>query len=99
LLVTVGAAGIAFTTAAVVAVTAPQPTTVAVTVYVPLAPTGALPILGFCVTVLNAFGPDQLYDAPAMLLAVNCNVLPAHKGPLLNAFNVGAAVTLTSVVT
>lgn len=60
LAVTVGVAGTAFTTTAVVAAALVHPPTVAVTVYVPAMAAVAPVRTGFCVVDVNVEGPVQL---------------------------------------
>jgi len=57
LLPAVGVAGTGLTVTTVVDTALAQPTTVAVTEYVPLAAIVAEGIEGFCVDEVNAFGP------------------------------------------
>jgi hypothetical protein len=99
LLPAVGAAGIGFTTTTIVPAGPAQPTTVAVTLYVPDANTVAPTIDGFCNAELKLFGPVQEYVAPAIKLAVKFKVLPSQIGPLLPAVGaIGVGFTTTRVV-
>ena len=60
-----------------------------------LAPT----ILGFCKVDVNAFGPLQLYVAPAIKLAFKFNVWPAQMVELLVATGaIGSGLIVTDVV-
>jgi len=98
-LLAVGVAGKAFTTTVVVACAETQPFTVAVTVYIPEAATVAAAIDGACEFEVKAFGPVQLYVAPATKPAFKFKVLPAHTGVLLEAVGVaGVAFTVTAKV-
>jgi hypothetical protein len=100
LLPAVGATGIGLTTTVTVpAGLVAQPGTVAVTEYVPASATTTLPIVGFCVEELNAFGPVHEYVAPAIALAVRFNGVPAHTGLLLPAVGAeGGGLTITVTV-
>ena len=96
--VMVGVEGIAFTVADVVAAELVHPSTVTVTLYVPVAAVVALVMLGFCSDDVKLLGPVHAYVALATLLAVKFSVLPAHTGPLLPAVGAdGIALTVTVV--
>ena len=60
-----------------------QPVTVAETEYVPAFAVVTLAMVGFCKDEVKLFGPDQVYEALAIVPAVRDNVLPRHIGPLL----------------
>ena len=89
LLPAVGAAGIAFTTTAVVAVALVQPLTVTVKLYVPDIATVDVGRVGSSSADIKVEGPVQAYVAPATVLDVKLMVDPAQTGELLPA--VGAA--------
>ena len=58
-----------------------------------------LAIVGFCKVDVNAFGPVQLYVAPATVDAVKLRVVPTQRGPLLETVGVaGIRFTTTEVV-
>jgi hypothetical protein len=72
LLVTVGVTGVVFTVTSTVAAGDVQPASLTLTLYVPEANTVAFAIVGFCVELLNEFGPDHWYVTPlVVLLAFN----------------------------
>ena len=69
---------------------------VAVTVYIPVAATVALLMLGFCNVELKPFGPDHEYETPP--LAERLRILLRQTGLLLVAFAVGLRFTATTVL-
>jgi hypothetical protein len=94
----VGATGVGFTKTVTVAGLLAQPL-LAITVYVPLAATVLAAINGFCAVEEKLFGPDQLYVAPLIELAVKNKVSLAQIGPLEFAVGVaGAEFTATATV-
>ena len=95
----VGVLGILFTTTLVVEGELAQPFTVAITLYVPVAKTVGLAMLGFCNVDVNPFGPVQEYVAPAMAVEVRFNGLPTQTGAFeLAAGLVGILFIVTLVV-
>lgn len=98
LLLATGAAGVGFTTTETVAGALEHPLKT-VTVYVPLAAVVALGIVGFWFEDVNPFGPAQVYVAPAIVSAFNCNVWPAQTGVLEVTFGEGGLLlTRTTTV-
>ena len=76
-----------------------QPSTVALTEYVPAAAAVASGIVGFCSAEVNPFGPVQEYVAPGTVEAVSVIVAPSGYGPPLPAVGAsGVDLTVTSVV-
>jgi hypothetical protein len=58
-----------------------------------------LAIVGFCDVEVNPFGPDHVYVAPPILLAVRLNVCNAHKGEFAPAVGAtGEVFTVTATV-
>jgi hypothetical protein len=100
LLVTVGVAGVAFTTTATVpAAVEPQPGTVAITEYVPVAAVLTFVIDGFCVVEVKPLGPVQLYVAAVSVFVVRVKVCPEHTGLLDEGVGVvGGGLMVTNVV-
>ncbi len=99
LLDAVGVAGTGFITTVVVPATLVQPATVTVTLYVPEAAVVTLAIVGFWRVELKLLGPVQAYVAPATRGVERFSVVPAHRGPLLDAVGVvGTGLTTTVVV-
>lgn len=96
MLVKVGALGPAFTTAVVLVAVEEQPATVTERLYVPEAAVVALVMTGFCAVEVKAFGPVQLYVAPATVVEESVKFCPAHIGPPLEAIaEAGTPFTLT----
>ena len=99
LLLAAGAAGAGLTVTIVVPAEPVQPAMVAVTEYVPEAATVAAAIVGFCEEEEKLLGPVQEYVAPATVVAVKFNAVPAQIGLLLLAVGVaGIGFTVTAVV-
>jgi hypothetical protein len=71
-----------------------QPFAVTVTVYVPLAAVVAEAMVGFCNADVNPFGPLHAYVAPADVVAVKFNALPAQIGEFEPAVVVGIGLTV-----
>jgi hypothetical protein len=95
--VTVGVAGVGFTTTVAVPIPEVQPPTVTVTLYVPAMAAVAAGRVGFCVALVNADGPVHAYVAPVTVGVVNEMVEPVHTG--VDAVAVGVAgVGLTTTV-
>jgi len=88
LLPAVGAAGVVFTTTAVVPARLVHDPTVTVTLYVPAIAAVAPVRVGFCKDDVNDAGPVQLYVAPATVAVERLMVVPVHTGEL----DVGAGV-------
>ncbi len=94
----VGVAGRALTTTVVVPATLVQPATVMVTLYVPEAAVVTLAIVGFWRVELKLLGPVHAYVAPATRGVERFSVVPAHRGPLLDAVGVAGTGFITTVV-
>jgi hypothetical protein len=101
LLPAIGVVGGAFTTTPTIAVELVHPETVTLTLYIPVAAAVAPAIEGFCITDAKLFGPVQLYNAPARLLAVKFIVPLKQTGELLpavGAAGIGLIVTLVVAI-
>jgi hypothetical protein len=97
LLFTVGVAGVAFTTTAVVPAKLVQPFVVTVTLYVPAIAAVEVGRVGFCVVLVNALGPVHEYVAPDTVGVLKLMVLPLQTGVLLLAVGV-AGIAFTTIV-
>ena len=98
LLDAVGAAGVGFTVTVTVPALPVQPLTVMVSEYVPAAASVTFVMFGFCKVDENAFGPVQLYVAPATAPVVRLSVPPVQTGLLAEADG-AAGIGLTTTAT
>ena len=99
LFVAIGAIGIGFTVTDVVPIGPLHPPTVMYTEYIPVANVVAPTMLGFCKADVNAFGPVQLYVAPATKFENKFNVEPEQIVELFVAIGAkGIGLTVTDVV-
>ena len=94
----VGAEGTGLTVTLKLAPVLVHPLTVTVAVYVPAAAAVEEGMVGFCAVEENAFGPIQLYVAPATVEANKEIVVPAHTGELDDTVGfAGIGFTVTTV--
>jgi len=99
LLLAVGVAGVGLTTTVTVPAALVQPLTVTVTEYVPASAAIMFALVGFCSADTKAFGPVQLYVAPATVGVVRVKVVPEQTGLLLPAVGVeGIGLTVTTTI-
>jgi len=93
-----GAAGVAFTTTAVVPIADVHPFAVTVRLYVPPIASVAPRIEGFCTEETKLFGPVHEYVAPATAAVERLMVLPVQTGVLLDGAGVAGVALITTAV-
>jgi len=99
LLLALGVAGVACTTTFTVPAGETQPFSVAVTLYVPPPAMVTPEILGFCMLLVNPFGPVHVYVMlpVEVVLAWRLRLLPLQTGPLVVATGVTGGLGSLSV--